>query len=854
MWVPVSPVSVYTSFISLLSSKETSYHSIVVKHCTLKIFLWVFLCCPLFAYGEVLFQDTVWEGEILIEEDILIPKGITLTVRQGAVVKVSPASTTRTDPQYMSSLTEITVRGNLHVEGTGEKPVTFKLNPAVEEGDSWAGIIVDGGMVGIRSAAIREAESGIWILGGNVNIQDSQLTANRYGVVAQNDSVGVNIEGTRIDHNDYGLVTLNGAVIHQESTITTDNSKLDMYESLAPVLDLEKKGYSFKVQAQAEELEDEVLLGSTVWQGRVRVTGQVRVPVDSRLVIMPGTIVEFTKKDTNGDGIGESGLMLQGVLIAKGTPRKPILFRSAEPEKNRGDWDAVNIINSDGVRNLIEYCQFEDAYRGLHFHFSNVMIQQSVFRNNYRGIQFQESTVELRDNLFYTNISAVQARDSEIILAGNLVYENIFGGNFLRAHLTIQDNIFAGNLDFGLKVREGFPTLSRNVFHHNRYGLMFSDAAYGSISGNVMAANSETGLSIRSGNNMEIIGNFIQGNGLSGISVRETAAVIRNNHISGNGERGIGVISFVGPITYNTIVDNKLYAIAVEDDSNVSAPDNWFGRTDMEPIIFDRADDPRRGDVQYQPLLEKPEPVAWPLVKLPLHFKWSGTVRVPETVNVPAGVTLSVMPDTTVLFAKNAGLYIRGNIDATGTPENRIQFTADTGTEPGSWGEIRIEHSETSRFANCDFTYGAWAIHSHFNALSVTGCTFRKNEGGIRFRSGPHRIQNSLFEDNRIGLRAFRGKAEISSNIITNNDKGIFVREKGGGLAIHRNNIFANRDYNIWIGDFNTEDVQATENWWGTDDPTETIFDARREPGIGTVVFEPVLPEALGIEIVDQGE
>jgi hypothetical protein len=71
-------------------------------------------------------------------------------------------------------------------------------------------------------------------------------------------------------------------------------------------------------------------------------------------------------------------------------------------------------------------------------------------------------------------------------------------------------------------------------------------------------------------------------------------------------------------------------------------------------------------------------------------------------------------------------------------------------------------------------------------------------------------------------------------------------------LMIRNNNIFENRDYNIWVGDFNTEDIQAPENWWGTDDPAETFFDARREPGIGTVLYEPVLAKPLDILFNDR--
>jgi parallel beta-helix repeat protein len=834
-----------TSFITLQPYHLTNFSIF----CAL---VWILFSFPGNAHSEVLLQDTVWQGEVLVEDDVLVPQGVTLTIRQGARITVKPAESTRTDPQYMSSMTELTVRGSLVVQGTPASPVIFRLSPAAEDGASWAGILIDGGSARISSGTISDAESGIWIIGGSAVVLDSTLTSNRYGLVAQREAVRVEIANTRITGNDYGLMALNGAVITQKETSVSGNRKMDFHSSSAAPPDFTLKSYETVAGEKTEELVDEVLLGDTVWQGRIRVTGQIRVPVGSRLIIMPGTIVEFTKKDTNGDGIGESSLMMQGVLIAKGTEKKPILFRSAEPEKGRGDWDAINIIGSDGVRNLIEYCQFEDAYRGLHFHFSNVFVQQSVFRNNYRAAQFQESTVELRNNQFYRNISGVQSRDSKIVLTGNRISDNVFGANFLRAHLTFRDNTFAGNLDFGLKVREGYPTLTRNVFHHNRFGLMFSDATYGSVSGNLMARNSETGLSIRNSANMEVSGNVIQKNELSGISLRDTAAVIRENHISENGERGIGLIGFTGSITKNVLLDNALYAIAVEDGSDVSAPLNWYGRTDIEPIIFDRQDDSSRGRVNVLPVSDEPQVFTWPLADLPLDLDWSGRIGVKETVFVPPGIGLTVKPGTIILFRKDAGLYVRGWIQALGTRDKRIQFTALEGKEPSSWDEIRIEYSENSRFSNCDFEYASWGIHSHFNAISFIGCSFTNGIGGIRIRSGPVVIRNSLFRDNKFGIRSFRGQAEITGNIITRNNKGIFVREKGGGLSINGNNIFDNLDYNIWVGDFNTEDVDATGNWWGVDDPTETVFDARREPGIGTVYFDPILGEPLDIQIDDQ--
>lgn len=820
----------------------------------LLLLLGVFCLLPPGAQGKTLLADTVWEGEILVEENILVPPGVTLTVRGNAVVNVLPADNTRTDPEYMSSLTEITVRGSLVVEGSAAAPVLFRLNPAEKGKDvAWAGIVVDGGTARLHSCTVQDAEIGVWAVAGRVDLQAVTLTANHYGLVAQQQGTAVTLADSRISGNDYGLLQLNGAQVSQSNSTIVDNPKKDVHAPPpAAEVQFKEQGYAAPPAAAApREVGDEVLQGDVVWQGHILVSGMVRVPSGARLIILPGTLIEFRKKDSNGDGFGENGLMLQGVLLAKGTAQQPILFRSAAGEGGRGDWDAVNIINSDGARNLIEYCQFEDAYRGLHFHFANVTVRHCRFRNNYRGVQFQESAVELRHNTFFENLSAIQARDSEIVFRDNRVLNNIFGANFFRAHLTASDNIFADNLDFGLKVREGYPTITNNTFTRNRFGLMFSDTTYGSVASNLMAGNGESGMSVRTGTNMEIKGNFVQGNGLSGIALRDAAALVQGNHLSGNGERDLGLIAFQGTITGNAFSNTRLYAIAAEDGTDVTAPGNWFDRADLAQIIFDRNDDPGRGRIAYAPVATEAPRFIWPLATIPADLHWAGTITVESAVTVPAGTTLVIDPGSTILFAKSAGLKIQGRLLALGGQERRIRFTAAEGREPEAWGELLFEYAEGSRVANSDFEYATWGIHSHFTAMPVTGCSFRNNGGGLRFRSGPMQIRNSLFQDNGIGIRAYLGKAEIRGSVITGNDKGIFVREQGGGLTIQGNNIFANKDYDIWVGDFNREDIQAPGNWWGEGDPAEKIFDARREPGIGTVHYEPVLPEPLVIAIVD---
>jgi parallel beta-helix repeat protein len=790
------------------------------------------------AAASVLTTDTVWKGEVSVTEDVLVPQGVTLTILPGTTVTISPSDSTKTEPEYLSPLTEITVRGTLKAEGTREAPVLFQsVKGARNEG--WSGILIDDGTVSLHSCSIQGAETGVHVLKGVLSAKHSVIRRNRYGIVVQASATDVRFESSRVADNEYGIVLPGGARITERDNLFRGNKKKDRYSPSAVDTAPAPALYTVREKETGRIYSDAVLPGDTIWQGVIEVNGVVRVPGESRLLVMPGTIVLFGRKDSNGDGIGENGLLIQGILIAKGTQEQPIIFRSARPVPSQGDWDAINIMNSDGAQNLIEYCQIENAYRGLHFHFSNVAIHHSILRNNYRGLQFQESTVEIRGNHVYGNKSGIQARDSDIVLADNVLYHNYSGANFFRAKVAAGGNTFTGNLREGLRLREGIPDLEGNRFDGNRYGLMVSDSRYGRFSRNLIVRNAESGLLLRDADNVDVMENIIQGNGLNGINIQDSRGLIHGNDIIGNGERGIGVLSFSGEITGNNIALNGMYAVGIDGDSDVSAPLNWWGTADVDKAVYDKKDDPGRGVLHSHPLRKDPVPVSWPTGTVAGEITWHGHVRVPGTITVQPGSTLTLVPPLTVSLAPASDMTIKGRITAVGNKPGSIAFTSLEKGSQSAWGEVFLEHAEGSVFSYCDFEHATWAIHSHFTALQVDNCRFRNNQGGIRFRGGPLKVHRSLFEGNGIGIRAYRGSASITENNFIGNEVGIFVREKGGGLAIERNNLSGNSDYNIRIGDFNDEDVSAPDNYWGPGEPGQTILDGRKEPGIGVVHFEP---------------
>jgi hypothetical protein len=144
------------------------------------LIIFIFLLLPGYAAAEVLTTDTVWSNVVEITEDIVIPAGVTLTIRPGTSIRVQPAESTKIDPEYMSHRNEITVRGTLLVQGNAASPVTFIM----EEHDlllQWAGIIVDSGRADLQWCTIQGAETGITVMQGKMTGGNLTITGNRYG-------------------------------------------------------------------------------------------------------------------------------------------------------------------------------------------------------------------------------------------------------------------------------------------------------------------------------------------------------------------------------------------------------------------------------------------------------------------------------------------------------------------------------------------------------------------------------------------------------------------------------------------------------------------------------------------------
>jgi parallel beta-helix repeat protein len=274
---------------------------------------------------------------------------------------------------------------------------------------------------------------------------------------------------------------------------------------------------------------------------------------------------------------------------------------------------------------------------------------------------------------------------------------------------------------------------------------------------------------------------------------------------------------------------------------------------------------------------------------------WEGRIRITGDVFVKEGVTLTIMPGTVVRFdtiepkleeqgGRNmlgldspyfpgAEIIVRGRIIAVGTRDLPITFTSsDKDAKPGSWGAVNLLGSNGNVIEYCHIYYAYNGIHNHASTAVALNNVFMGNGTALSFKKADFNhpcwmlIEHNRIVDNKSGISARNCIVEIAFNDISKNEfYGIWIREgvdarvaynditgnakgiylyKAPALKINYNNIYGNSEYNIAMAEENPDNLDATENWWGTTDGAaieKTIFDKRMDDTLGKVTFEPLM-------------
>ncbi|MFL5322078.1 MAG: right-handed parallel beta-helix repeat-containing protein, partial [Myxococcaceae bacterium] len=274
---------------------------------------------------------------------------------------------------------------------------------------------------------------------------------------------------------------------------------------------------------------------TTTWYGTIIVTGDITVPSGNVLTIASGTQVLFVKADTNSDGIGDYGILIQGKLDVQGTAASPVLFSGqSSAAKAPGSWDRIQITGT--TPSTISYATIEYADVGLDIKngssVSNVTVRQTrsdcIYLDNADGAALSVVTTTLCGragvavNNGSTGVTIDQLTSKQNTLWG--IWESASSG------VTMTNSLLQSNGEDGAWVGTGSSfNLSDSTSELNtKAGVAFLSTSSGTVTRNQVRSNGREGVGLRSDGagdpNPTVTLNNIYSNGTSGSMLASTVS------------------------------------------------------------------------------------------------------------------------------------------------------------------------------------------------------------------------------------------------------------------------------------------------------------------------------------------
>jgi hypothetical protein len=203
--------------------------------------------------------------------------------------------------------------------------------------------------------------------------------------------------------------------------------------------------------------------------------------------------------------------------------------------------------------------------------------------------------------------------------------------------------------------------------------------------------------------------------------------------------------------------------------------------------------------------------VTWTLANSP-YIVTGNTVVFPN-------VTLTIQPGVSVLFDTGLKLEVRGNINAVGTQQDSITFTASGAQLNGSYSGVKLNGVVLADFDYCKFMCSDIGLEVLYNSASVAftcshsrfwnnnagavnagnsnvsanfdSCRFTNNGEAISFlHFDPVYIKNSLFYNNLTGVRSsMNGAVVLNCRFCNNSVAGVSVARKVENCLIVGNGV-----------------------------------------------------------------
>jgi len=383
------------------------------------------------------------------------------------------------------------------------------------------------------------------------------------------------------------------------------------------------------------------------------VTQDLIVSNDVTLTILPGVEMQFESG---------TGLVVNGTLIAKGTGNQLIRFIPKYQTTLPGLWNGIvfnnaktilkpdstyssgSVLSGSIISNasysvtldyntalLIENTRIEQCSFGIYIKASGRnTIRNCTLKNCDFGI-FLASGYENPANKIYGNsisgsndvgifINSVAGSSNHNFITGNRISSCNIGvhiGNYSNngaGFNLISGNSFTGNKD-ALKLFQQSNTVSNNYFMLNRSGILCWQSDNNVITHNLFSRNVQNALTLAAGSSYNNVSynSLNYNNGAIWIKPDSLRNSLSNSFLYNTVFKNTAFSFQVqntpqGAVQFNNIFRNGDYqSFKNLSDTIIHAEYNYWGAvsgSSIDSIILDKNDDPQRGEVLYNPILD----------------------------------------------------------------------------------------------------------------------------------------------------------------------------------------------------------------------------------------------------------
>ena len=195
----------------------------------------------------------------------------------------------------------------------------------------------------------------------------------------------------------------------------------------------------------------------------------------------------------------------------------------------------------------------------------------------------------------------------------------------------------------------------------------------------------------------------------------------------------------------------------------------------------------------------------------------------------------------TVIWFDSLGIIVKGELQILGTRDDPVRLSSLNMT---SWKGIILDRSHTeNKISFCTISNAEFGFRASHSNISIQNSRFQDNGWGIVMEECKAEISNSLIRTSiKSGVAARKTQLLIEDSVITENSSGGILLENSR-VQIVQNNILNNGGWEIKVLGGNGR-VQAAQNWWGKENPTEKKI-------IGPVAIQPTLKEPIEFNVLE---